>query len=51
MPIFKILQEKPRSWVWAWGLWSGSDATTLQPGHRANPRMDLFEYPGLGPTD
>ncbi|MCM4173996.1 hypothetical protein DHD32_21225 [Arenibacter sp. TNZ] len=47
--IFKYLQEKPRSWLWAWGYGPGSDATTWQPGHRQTHRMDLFEYPGFGP--
>lgn len=47
--IFQYLQEKPRSWLWAWGYGPGSDATTWQPGHRQTHRMDLFEYPGFGP--
>jgi len=47
--IFKYLQEKPRDWLWAWGYGPGSDATSWQPGHRQNHRMDLFKYPGFGP--
>ncbi len=47
--IFAYLQEQPRDWLWAWGYGPGSDATTWQPGHRQNHRMDLFRYPGYGP--
>ena len=47
--IFAYLQEKPRDWLWAWGYGPGSDATSWQPGHRQNHRMDLFQYPGFGP--
>jgi hypothetical protein len=47
--IFAYLQEKPRDWLWAWGYGPGSDATSWQPGHRQNHRMDLFTYPGFGP--
>jgi hypothetical protein len=47
--IFAYLQEKPRDWLWAWGYGPGSDATSWQPGHRQNHRMDLFRYPGFGP--
>lgn len=47
--IFSYLQEKPRTWLWAWGYGPGSDATTWQPGHRQTHRMDLFKYPGFGP--
>lgn len=47
--IFRYLQEKPRTWLWAWGYGPGSDATTWQPGHRQTHRMDLFRYPGFGP--
>jgi len=47
--IFSYLQEKPRTWLWAWGYGPGSDATTWQPGHRQSHRMDLFKYPGFGP--
>ena len=47
--IFEYLQEKPRTWLWAWGYGPGSDATTWQPGHRQTHRMDLFKYPGFGP--
>ena len=47
--IFEYLQEKPRDWLWAWGYGPGSDATSWQPGHRQNHRMDLFRYPGFGP--
>lgn len=47
--IFSFLQEKPRDWLWAWGYGPGSDATSWQPGHRQNHRMDLFKYPGFGP--
>lgn len=47
--IFSYLQEKPRDWLWAWGYGPGSDATSWQPGHRQNHRMDLFRYPGFGP--
>ncbi len=47
--IFEYLNEKPREWLWAWGYGPGSDATTWQPGHRQNHRMDLFRYPGFGP--
>ncbi len=47
--IFAYLQEKPRDWLWAWGYGPGSDATSWQPGHRQNHRMDLFKYPGFGP--
>ncbi|MCB9208752.1 MAG: hypothetical protein H6610_02575 [Ignavibacteriales bacterium] len=47
--IFNYLQEKPRTWLWAWGYGPGSDATTWQPGHRQTHRMDLFKYPGFGP--
>jgi len=47
--IFSYLQEKPRTWLWAWGYGPGSDATTWQPGHRQTHRMDLFRYPGFGP--
>ena len=47
--IFEYLQEKPRTWLWAWGYGPGSDATTWQPGHRQTHRMDLFRYPGFGP--
>lgn len=47
--ILHYLNEKPREWLWAWGYGPGSDATTWQPGHRQNHRMDLFRYPGFGP--
>ncbi|WP_215239148.1 DUF4838 domain-containing protein [Dyadobacter helix] len=47
--IFAYLREKPRNWLWAWGYGPGSDATSWQPGHRQNHRMDLFQYPGFGP--
>lgn len=47
--ILEYLNEKPRQWLWAWGYGPGSDATTWQPGHRQNHRMDLFRYPGFGP--
>jgi hypothetical protein len=47
--ILDYLNEKPRDWLWAWGYGPGSDATTWQPGHRQNHRMDLFRYPGFGP--
>ncbi|MBK7979135.1 MAG: hypothetical protein IPK06_03805 [Ignavibacteriae bacterium] len=47
--IFNYLQEKPRTWLWAWGYGPGSDATSWQPGHRQTHRMDLFKYPGFGP--
>ncbi len=47
--ILDYLNEKPRAWLWAWGYGPGSDATTWQPGHRQNHRMDLFRYPGFGP--
>jgi len=47
--ILDYLNEKPREWLWAWGYGPGSDATTWQPGHRQNHRMDLFRYPGFGP--
>ncbi|MBX3177902.1 MAG: hypothetical protein KF886_11110 [Candidatus Hydrogenedentes bacterium] len=47
--IFAYLREEPRDWLWAFGYGPGSDATTWQPGHRQNHRMDLFEYPGFGP--
>jgi hypothetical protein len=47
--IFEYLREKPRTWLWAWGYGPGSDATSWQPGHRQNHRMDLFRYPGFGP--
>ncbi len=47
--IFSFLREKPRDWLWAWGYGPGSDATSWQPGHRQNHRMDLFRYPGFGP--
>lgn len=47
--ILAWLQEKPRDWLWAWGYGPGSDATSWQPGHRQNHRMDLFRYPGYGP--
>lgn len=47
--IFSYLREKPRSWLWGWGYGPGSDATSWQPGHRQNHRMDLFRYPGYGP--
>lgn len=47
--ILEYLNEKPREWLWAWGYGPGSDATTWQPGHRQNHRMDLFRYPGFGP--
>ncbi len=47
--ILNYLNEKPREWLWAWGYGPGSDATTWQPGHRQNHRMDLFRYPGFGP--
>lgn len=47
--IFSYLQEKPRDWLWAWGYGPGSDATSWQPGHRQNHRMDLLRYPGFGP--
>ena len=47
--IFEYLNEKPRTWLWAWGYGPGSDATTWQPGHRQTHRMDLFRYPGFGP--
>lgn len=47
--ILDYLNEKPRQWLWAWGYGPGSDATTWQPGHRQNHRMDLFRYPGFGP--
>jgi hypothetical protein len=47
--IFNYLQEKPRTWLWAWGYGPGSDATSWQPGHRQTHRMDLFRYPGFGP--
>jgi len=49
--IFKYLQEKPRTWLRAWGYGPGSDAMSWQPGHRQNHRMDLFRYPGFGPFD
>ena len=49
--IFKYLQEKPRTWLWAWGYGPGSDAMSWQPGHRQTHRMDLFRYPGFGPFD
>jgi hypothetical protein len=49
LAIFEYLNEKPRDWLWAWGYGPGSDATTWQPGHRQNHRMDLFVYPGFGP--
>lgn len=47
--IFNYLNEQPRDWLWAWGYGPGSDATSWQPGHRQNHRMDLFRYPGFGP--
>lgn len=47
--ILDYLNEKPREWLWAWGYGPGSDATSWQPGHRQNHRMDLFRYPGFGP--
>lgn len=47
--ILNYLNEKPREWLWAWGYGPGSDATSWQPGHRQNHRMDLFRYPGFGP--
>lgn len=47
--ILDYLNEQPRHWLWAWGYGPGSDATTWQPGHRQNHRMDLFRYPGYGP--
>lgn len=47
--ILTYLNEKPRDWLWAWGYGPGSDATSWQPGHRQNHRMDLFRYPGFGP--
>lgn len=47
--IFDYLNEKPRTWLWAWGYGPGSDATSWQPGHRQTHRMDLFRYPGYGP--
>lgn len=49
LAIFQYLNEKPREWLWAWGYGPGSDATSWQPGHRQNHRMDLFRYPGFGP--
>lgn len=49
LAILDYLKEKPREWLWAWGYGPGSDATTWQPGHRQNHRMDLFRYPGFGP--
>ena len=47
--IFDYLNEKPRTWLWGWGYGPGSDATSWQPGHRQDHRMDLFRYPGFGP--
>jgi hypothetical protein len=47
--VLEYLREKPRPWLWAWGYGPGSDATSWQPGHRQNHRMDLFRYPGFGP--
>jgi hypothetical protein len=47
--IFNYLNQQPRAWLWAWGYGPGSDATSWQPGHRQNHRMDLFHYPGFGP--
>lgn len=49
LAIFQYLNKKPREWLWAWGYGPGSDATSWQPGHRQNHRMDLFRYPGFGP--
>jgi hypothetical protein len=47
--IFDYLNEEPRTWLWGWGYGPGSDATSWQPGHRQDHRMDLFRYPGYGP--
>jgi hypothetical protein len=51
LAIFKYLQERPRTWLRAFGYGPGSDAMSWQPGHRQNHRMDLFRYPGFGPFD
>jgi len=48
--IFTYLQEKPRTWLRAFCYGPGSDAMSWQPGHRHTHRMDLFRYPGFGPT-
>jgi hypothetical protein len=47
--VFNYLNEEPRTWLWGWGYGPGSDATSWQPGHRQDHRMDLFRYPGYGP--
>ncbi len=48
--IFQYLQEKPRTWMRAFCYGPGSDAMSWQPGHRQTHRMDLFRFPGFGPT-